>query len=95
MKEVCTLAQLERHRLTLVENAKKEIEVDEFQAQECKEVWAPMYNADGKISIPKAQHEHMLKVRKISCKYPWGLAWIGNMRQFLSMFIFKNEHSKL
>lgn len=87
MKEVCTLAILERHRLTLVENVKKEIEVDEFQAQECDGVWAPMYNADGRNSIPKAHHEHMLKVRKISCKCPWGLAWIGNMRQFLSMFI--------
>lgn len=39
----------------------KKIEVDEFQAQECEEVWAPMYNGDGRDSIPKAHHEHMLK----------------------------------
>lgn len=60
-----------------------------FQAQECEEVWAAMYNGDGRNLIPKAHHEYMLNVRKISCKYPWGLAWRGNMRQFLPMFIWK------
>lgn len=59
MGDVCVLAHLERHRLTLVEKVKKGIEVDEFQAWECEELWDLVYSGDGRNSNPEAYHNHM------------------------------------